>query len=251
MGLKKNNSSQFKLRNEVDNILTKLNDTDKNDCVLEKFDIKAKKNGTSTLLTMNGIQFALFFKFYRVMMVLLTKVIHLREYLGEYELLEQAMESEDDEQLGEIMKLYQQEEVDIFVPVLSQSAKESLYTGNWNQGTIEAIYPLPLLPQFVVPKNQQKAKMYATLCYNRFFNEPGIHKKRHGAREEADHIIKGLKSCGFTIRGPLIDWKWSELLKHLKNFVNEAKDDCSVIFIFIMSHGAQGVLIDIDGNRGY
>lgn len=80
-------------------ITSKLNDTDKNDCVLEKFDIKAKKNGTSTLLTMNGIQFALFSKFYRVMMVLLTKVIHLREYLGEYELLEQAMESEEGKRL--------------------------------------------------------------------------------------------------------------------------------------------------------
>lgn len=133
-------------------------------------------------------------------------------------------------------------------PWLSEQALQTLYGGSWDQETIAAVYPY--LPSFLIPKGQEKAKMYATVCYNRFYDQPTGQVKRHGAKAEAECIVKALKVCGFTVEGPKIDWSFRELLGYLEKLINQIKDKCSVLFIFIMSHGDQGVLYDKKGKTG-
>ena len=90
--------------------------------------------------------------------------------------------------------------------------------------------------------------MNAFVCYNTFDVETANgQKKRYGAKDEADRIIDGFQNCGFTMRGPRIDWTSDELLQHLEGLVDEVKDTSSCIFICIMTHGNQGVIYDKDG----
>lgn len=226
-GLRDRKKSQFTLRNEVEKILSNLEGNYRYDCIMAKFETKDK-----TTLLMNSIQYALYYKSYRVLKVLLTKVTDLRAYLGNYELLEQAIISEDDEQIGVILEYYQNEAVPILPASMSKSAKDRLYDGSWNQKTIKAFYPY--LDSFLIPKGKNKAKMIATVCYNRFLSQPKGHIKRHGATAEAERITKGLRAGGFTVKGPLIDWSFDELLGYLKNIVHEIKDVlCAVCFYHV------------------
>ena len=168
------------MKKNIENILNKVNEKQRQDLLLEKFEFQKSKKKKAC---MNSLQLALHYKSYKVFTILLSKVTYaqMNTYLGTYELPEQVLVSGFDKHLADsIVKLYQEMKIRIVLASLSHEAQESLYEGSWNQETIKALYPY--VKSFLIPKGQKKAKMYATVCYNRFLNEPGEHIKRHGAQ---------------------------------------------------------------------
>lgn len=137
---------------------------------------------------MNSIQIALYYNSFAVLKVLLNR-IDRPEYLEKYELLDQAVISLDDAQLNEVLKHYADCLIDVNCTRLCPEAQSCLYEGSWNQTTIEALYPFT--KSFFIPREQKKAKMVALVCYNTFDVETDKQKKRVGAKQEAECIIKG------------------------------------------------------------
>ena len=187
----------------------------------------------------NGLMYALNRRCYKLFLVLMNK-INAQDYLNRHELLEQAIESKDDKKLDTIVLAYERANVNIALPALPKRIKPLLYEGSWSQDVIARLYPHTT--SYFIPRGQEKAKMFAFVCYTTF--------DREGARIEANVITKGLQECGFTVRGPLIDWTFDELILYLREHIDEVKDQCSVIFVCLMSHGENGVIKDKDGNKG-
>ena len=160
--------------------------------------------------------------------------INAREYLRTNDLLQVAIESKDDKQVDTVLRAYERSEVRIVLSALPNRTKSLLYGGNWNKDVIERLYPYTT--SYFIPRGQNKAKMFSLTCYTTY--------DRKGAREEADYITKGLKHCGFTNRGPLIDYDSDHLLNALSAPIDEIKDTCSMLFICIMCHGDIGILYD-------
>ena len=159
------------MKKNIENILNKVNEKQRQDLLLEKFEFQKSKKKKAC---MNSLQLALHYKSYKVFTILLSKVTYaqMNTYLGTYELLEQVLVSGVDKQIAEIVKLYQEMKIRIVLASLSHEAQESLYEGSWNQETIKALYPY--VKSFLIFKGQKKAIMYATVCYNRFLNEPRV-----------------------------------------------------------------------------
>ena len=231
----------------MNGIPASFNEEDRETVILEKFDFKKEK----TSLSVDGIQFALHFGLYKLLKILLNKV-SASNYLEDHnhKLLEQAVLSGDEKQLKHvIIQIYEYEGVQIVLPSLSDEAFRFLHTESWTQDTIEVLYPYT--SSYFIPLGQKKAMMNAFVCYNTFDVETANgQKKRYGAKDEADRIIDGFQNCGFTVRGPRIDWTFDELLQHLEGLVDEVKDTSSCILICIMTHGDQGVIYDKDGKVG-
>lgn len=187
----------------------------------------------------NCLQYAFNKKCYTLYLVMVKK-IDARKYLTSYKLLEQAIQSRDDKQLQTILQAYHDADVLISLAKLSSKSMQELYEGSWNSDIVEKIYPH--VSSYFIPRGQEKAKMYAYVCYITF--------DRNGAREEAGYIIRAFHESGFTVRPALINWTFTELIDFLNQHISQDKDDCSVIFICIMSHGGNGIIHDKDGNKG-
>lgn len=181
--------SQFKLFKDIGDILERVgNSEEQQEIILERIEFKK--------MSMNSIQIALHNRWFNIVKILLNK-IDQRDYLETYELLEQAIKSMDDNSLGEMLKIYLDESIDIDPQELSETAQRCLKEGSWNQDTIKALYPY--MRSSFIPRAQKKAKMYAFVCYNTFNVETEGQRKRDGAKEEADCIIKGRPKC-FGVR---------------------------------------------------
>ena len=159
--------------------------------ILEKINHKDKIGQKTRKMVMNSIQIALLYKSIKIFRILLNQLdrLKLREYLETYELLDQAFVSLDDDQVGEVLARYSDLSIDINPTRLCDLAQTCLHEGSWNQATIAALYPF--MRSCFVPREQNKAKMYALVCYNTFKIETEHQKRRDGAEEEADCIIKG------------------------------------------------------------
>lgn len=182
--LKHKNIPQILLRNKTIEILKKLDNVHQQALILEKFDIRVKhqKKKRKVERELNSIQVALIFKKFKFLRVLLDK-IDQRKYLENYELLNQAVMSRDDDQLQRVLDLYKIYDV----PLAHRPDKTS-----WNQDTIEAL--TPYMKSCIILSEQNKAKMFAFVCYNTFIRETARHKMRDGAEEEADCIFNGKMS---------------------------------------------------------
>ena len=208
---------------------------------------KSKDKTTKQEIVTDSIQFALKHDCLKLFHALLIKV-DARDYLNKFEILENTIMYNDDRMLEIVLKAYNKHEVRISLAGLSEEPRDVLFNSSWNMKIVELLYPYA--NSFFIPRGQEKAKMFAFVCYNTFNHPDSKHPRRQGAKDEADCIIKGLRSCGFTIRGPLVDWTFVQLLEHLGQLLSEVKDNCSVIFICLMSHGDKGVLYDTDGKAG-
>lgn len=52
------------------------------------------------------------------------------------------------------------------------------------------------------------------------------------------------------MRRTLVDWLFEELLEYLDQQIEQIKNDCSVLFVCLMSHGDTGVIFDREGRKG-
>ena len=243
----KKKSGQKDIVLTVKKVLEVMEDEEDREVIVLSKLFKYKDKKTKHERMVDSIQFALLFNSLKLFYALLQKV-DSRGYLNQYELLEQAIMSKDEKQLTIVLRVYKQHEVRISLASLDDKAHQALFHSSWSMDIVELLYPYA--NQFFIPRGQDKAKMYAFICYNLF--EPGTdqHPKREGAREEAQTVMKGLHDCGFTIRGPLIDWTFEKLIQFLKQHITEIRDTCSVLFISIMTHGDKGVVFDKDGEKG-
>lgn len=209
----------------VTKILEKVSEEHHESIILQKID----KNEDALQYTLNG-------KCYRLFLVLIGK-IDARRYLNTHDILQSSIESKDDKQLDAVLLAYERSEVRITLASLPENTKQMLFEGSWNKDVIERLFPHTT--SYFIPRGQAKSKMFALVCYTT--------SDRNGAKEEAGYITKGLKDCGFTIRGPLIDWTFDQLTQYIRQHIDEIKEICSVFFLCLMSHGDNGILYDKDG----
>lgn len=195
----------------------------------------------------DGLEYTLKGKCYRLFLVLLNK-INARMYLSNSDLLQKAIESQDDTAVDVVLQGYERSDVNIIIAALPEKTKRILYEGSWSKDVVERLYPHT--SSYFIPRGQKKAKMIAILCYNKFEQETSNQSPRDGAEEEAGYMTRGLRDCGFTVRTPLVDWTFEELLQAVGQLIDSVKDECSVLVLCLMSHGEKGILFDKDGNKG-
>ena len=88
--------------------------------------------------------------------------------------------------------------------------------------------------------------MHALVCYNTF--KEGSHSQMR-ATMEADQISKGLQDNGFTLQKPSVNWTSDEIQVDLQQKISAIRDMCSVLFVFIMTHGSRGIVYDKNGEQ--
>ena len=243
---KKRKGGQQDIVLTVKDILEEVGSTeDQKQIILATF--KSKDKITKEDVLIDSIQLALTHECLKLFHALLIKV-DARDYLNKFEILENTIMYNDDRMLEIVLRAYNKHEVRISLAGLSRESREVLFNSSWNMEIIQLLYQFD--NSFFIPRGKEKAKINTFIRYNTFSRPGSKHPRRQGAKDEADSIIKGLQSCGFTIRMPLVDWKFDRLLGYLRQHITDVKDNCSVIFICLMSHGDKGILYDADGSEG-
>ena len=198
---------------------------------------------------MDSVQYALKNKLLKLFLALFAKVDH-KDYVSKHNLLYIALESKSDKEkcLEAVLRAYHQNSLSIDLRTLPAQSKQRLYDGSWSSEIIKCLYNQT--DSFFIPRGQKKAKMYALVYYNTFERRTPLHTTRAEAKEEAENMVLGLREGGFTVFEPMVDWTYEELLVHLREKIQQHKDECSVLVICIMSHGGNGVIYDKNSIKG-
>lgn len=198
----------------------------------------------------NTIQHAFENKCLKLFMALMNRISQEQAgtLLAENRFVQRALEpkSEKEKQLQAILAVYDEKElsIDIEELSLSEATKHKLQNSSWSDETVKRLYNKT--KTFFIPRGQRKSKMHALSYYNTF--ETSLHHStRAEAEKESSCMMTALKEEGFTIHQPLIDWTHKTLLEDLSEKMKSIKNECSVLFVCIMSHGDKGVLFDKDG----
>ena len=103
------------------------------------------------------------------------------------------------------------------------------------------------MPSFVISGkvSYSRLQMHGLVCYNDFI-DCAIHQERTAADDEATKIKSSLKSIGVNLSDDLKNWSRSQLIITLKEFCQKIKSKCSVAWLCVMSHGAEGIIYDFD-----
>lgn len=101
----------------------------------------------------------------------------------------------------------------------------------------------PFSTQYIIPHTTQGgSKPYGLILYNTH--------RRHGAVAEADDMVDALEDIGCHVRKR--EWvATTEVRGMIDRFVTRlvARDDCSLLFVCITSHGYRGMLRGEDGTE--
>lgn len=126
--------------------------------------------------------------------------------------------------------------------ILPIETQRTLYDGSWSTNIVRSLYPH--VDAFFIPRGQAKAKMHTFIWFNTFESVSSLHSVRIGASNEARNMMQALKKMNFTMRQPSVDLTSREFIDCLKDYIQQIKDQCSVLLICIMSHGGDGVIYD-------
>lgn len=99
----------------------------------------------------------------------------------------------------------------------------------------------PFSKSYIIPFNQRLTKPFALVCYTT--------EDRPGSIEEAQTVMKALKSLGLNVFGN----SWGnirELERSLEDKLDEIKHECNFLLLSIMAHGFRGHVLGEDGSRG-
>lgn len=89
--------------------------------------------------------------------------------------------------------------------------------------------------RFYIPSSQDAhLQMHGIVCYNE--------GEREGANEEASVISKSLASVGVKMSSDIKNWSSHILTSSLKRFCRQVNQNCSLVVVCLMSHGAEGIL---------
>lgn len=201
----------------------------------------------------DAIQYAFENKCPKLFMALMNRISKQRaaKHLADNRFLQRALEtkSEKEKQLQATLAVYDEHKlpIDIEELQLPEAIKHKLQNSSWSDETVKRLYDKT--KTFFIPKGQRKSKMHALSYYNTF-ETSDHHETRTEAEKESGHMMTALADEGFTNHQPLIDWTHKELLEDLLEKKKNIKNECSVLFVCIMSHGEKGILFDKNGFKG-
>lgn len=196
----------------------------------------------------DSIQYALINKCPKLFITLMDRIPKQRAaYVAENNFLQQAIESatENEKQLEAVLAVYHAHKLPVDIEGLPERTKQKLYDSSWSIEIVKRLYNKS--NTFFIPREQKKAKMYALIYYNTFDT---YHQTRVNAKEESECMMVALREAGFTVFEPIIDWTNEELLLDLRQKIQGIKEECSVLFVCIMSHGDKGVVYDKNSIKG-
>lgn len=118
-----------------------------------------------------------------------------------------------------------------------------LHETQWSQEAIHRFHSLQL-DAYIIPYDQSDTKMWALIGFNTLSTNEDPRRHRVGAEEEAAYLESSLREAGFHIKPVLKDWTHDQLRSWIRKSVKEIQNHCSVLFIFLMSHGDDEVIHD-------
>ena len=99
----------------------------------------------------------------------------------------------------------------------------------------------PYSYHYIIPHNQLRIKAYAVVLFNTH-NGPG-------AVSEAENFEQALETLGYIV----FKMEWTdvaELQSMIESALIRVIDDCSMLFVAVISHGQRGVLAGSDAFSG-
>ena len=147
-----------------------------------------------------------------------------------------------------IMELYDVKRIVRHTPQLCDEAKYL----NFHQmkvlscDSIEKLYYFS--DRYIIPASPNKAKMVALIAYNDF---QGSKKSspRNGAYEEAAIMEDALKHAGFHVIKVKSNWTVEELRLWIKEMIARYRNECSLLWVTIMTHGGKGTILGCNGRE--
>ena len=147
-----------------------------------------------------------------------------------------------------IMELYDVKRIVRHTPQLCDEAKYL----NFHQmkvlscDSIEKLYYFS--DRYIIPASPNKAKMVALIAYNDF---QGSKKSspRNGAYEEAAIMEDALKHAGFHVIKVKSNWTVEELRLWIKEMIARYRNECSLLWVTIMTHGGKGTILGRNGRE--
>ncbi|KAF6028167.1 hypothetical protein EB796_013518 [Bugula neritina] len=122
----------------------------------------------------------------------------------------------------------------------------------WESLTQEAIILLnEFLDRFVVTNKQEGAHKCALVYYNLIGREGEQWKDEHGRKynngqEEAENLLTKLGEVGYKTIKKKKDWTAEELEWCVETHLQEVKQQCSLVMVFIMAHGTRCSVQGVD-----
>ena len=95
----------------------------------------------------------------------------------------------------------------------------------------------PYSYHYIIPHNQQRIKAYGVVLFNTH--------NRLGAVSEAENFEQALETPGCIV----FQMEWTDVAElhcMIKSALMRVIDDCSILFVAVMSHGQRGVLAGSD-----
>ena len=92
------------------------------------------------------------------------------------------------------------------------------------------------LSSYVLANDTDRGHLHAIICYNDFKDSD---KVRYEALEEATSMKIAMEKAGIRVQ-MFPNWSSKEIQERLKQFAKEVRDDCSAVFVCVMSHGNKG-----------
>jgi len=109
------------------------------------------------------------------------------------------------------------------------------------------------LDRFVVTNGDKGAHKCALVYYNSFGREgsknflvSSLPSARAGGREEAENLVTKLEEVGYKTIKIEENWTAEKLKESLEKHLEEVRQKCSLVMVFIMAHGTSHSVQDVD-----